>query len=168
MLCLFLVFFLSALWLNKNILSSIFNDIIGLGGMMADGYMDSYGLDNGLQSVGIGFVLGLIPFALSVYYISLGSKVEEPKEYLVLLSVVAFLIAPFSQIIQLLDRIGYYFNIYSIGAFPVIYGAIQNKSIRMMLLAVLVVIMLYGYMGFYSSPIWKDNYTTFHTIFEVL
>ena len=157
---------LAVLWLNKGILTGVFSNIIGI--EMFETYMVGYGLGDAVQSVGIGFIVGLIPFFLSVYYISLSPEVSEKKTHMVLLSAVAFLIAPFSQIIQLLDRIGYYFSIYSIGAFPVIYGAIQNKSIRMMLLSVLVVIMLYSYMGFYSSPVWKDNYTTFHTIFEVL
>ena len=84
------------------------------------------------------------------------------------LSIISFIIAPFSEIIPIVGRIGMYFGVYQIIAAPKIYSNVENNIIRWGLLFIFCFMTMHGYMGFFNSPIYREAYTTFHTIFSVI
>ena len=148
---------------NSELLNDIFVGVMSIDDF--EGYMVYEG-GNKITKYGLGFVLNLLPLIISLYYLKNGH--EENKKLIVSLSCIGALIIPFGEIIQLLGRVAYYFNIFSIVVVPITYFSINHKYIRNLLLFIFVFMNLYNYVLFFSSPIWINKYSTFHTIFEVL
>ena len=150
------------LWIFKDalnvILSLTMNDIFA-------GYVETYGgYDNSFR-LGLGFVINMIPFILSILYLMKNDNSSQAKS-LVALSAVSFLITPFSQVVSLVSRVGFYFNVFSIASLPCIYSNINNYIRRSVLLALYILITLYDYYIFFTNSIYSDSYSIFHTIFS--
>lgn len=161
-----LVIMLPLLWLSKELLGRIFFQMTSFFSLVGE-YEEIYAGGSMVSRVGVGFFLNLIPFAVSVYYVFTSGKRPEASCQLVLLASLGFLFAPFSQLIQLIARVNYYFEMFSIVSIPIIYGAIGNRAIRVGLLAVYILMCCYGYYVFLSSPVYHDSYSVFHTIFDL-
>lgn len=132
-------------------------------------YALTYGNDKSNNTYRLGFVLNLIPLVLSLIYITNTSKgYKSTDKIAVALSIISFIIAPFSEIIPIVGRIGMYFGVYQIIAAPKIYSNVENNIIRWGLLFIFCFMTMHGYMGFFNSPIYREAYTTFHTIFSVI
>ena len=169
LLGIFYIVLLGILWLFHDVLNNIFVYAIGLNEDF-EYYANYYDDDNnkGLR-LGLGFILNLIPFCLSIFYMfSKSDNISEQSKKLVALSALSFLISPFAQVLQLVSRVGMYFSIYSIASIPFIYGNIKNSNIRIILVSLFIIIMMYSYSDFWSSPIFKRSYSEFHTIFHLL
>lgn len=157
---------LLALWFFHNVLNGLFIYVLSFDDVFSD-YADTYEKDgNNVFSVGIGFFINMIPFVLSVLYVLSKGQSSAPLRQLVALNAIAFLVTPFAQIIQLMGRLGAYFNIYSLGAMPLVYANVRRVYMRNCLLLLYVLIMLYDYFMFFQSEIWAKKYATFHTIFS--
>lgn len=156
------------LWRTQNTLNDIFNSIIGLSEDFS-GYADSYDEGNTSLKIGVGFVVNMIPFVLSLFFLfSKKNSISENSKQLVALSAISFLVAPFAQIIQMISRVGIYFGIYNIIAIPLIYKNVSNKNLRLVLLSMYIVIMIYSYLNFFESPVWRKAYSDYKTIFPQL
>lgn len=132
-------------------------------------YALAYGDEVSTNSYSIGFILNLIPLLLSLIYIGNTSGRYQPWEKLaVAISIVCFIIVPFTEVVPLIGRIGMYFGIYQIIAIPKIYSNIKKSIVRIILLFIYSAIMIYNYLSFFSSPTFHDAYSTFHTIFSAL
>lgn len=94
------------------------------------------------------------------------SEDGQGRKPLVALSVAPFLIDPFSSVIPLISRVSYYFIAYQILAFPVIYKYVNHYLLRYIFLFIYVLLILYTYLSFFSSPVWIGRYTVFKTIFS--
>ena len=156
------------LWFSQNFLNDIFSYALTLDDDFAQ-YADTYGNDNNVLKIGMGFVVNMIPFVLSILFL-LDKKQNYSKSHklMVSLAAISYLITPFAQIIPLTGRLGMYFSIYTIGSIPLIYSNIRKKEIRVVLLSLCLFMFFYDYIIFFSNPVWVDKYTNFHTIFEVL
>ena len=130
-------------------------------------YGNAYGKDRAENTYRLGFVINLIPLILSLIYILKG-KGEKDGKLMVALSIVQFIIAPFSEIMPAIGRVGMYFGVYQILALPRVYANVRNNVIRWGLLFILVAITLYGYIGFFNSDVFRDGYSEFKTIFSVI
>lgn len=154
-------------WLSKNLLNSIFSQLLALNTF--NSYSDSYDDESALQSVGVGYLLKIMPFFISIYYLnnksSLEDETEKTKFKLVLLASIAYLVTPFSQIIQMISRVRLYFSLLNVAAIPIVYGAVSNKLIRYMLYGIYVFMTLYEYWMFFHSETYGKSYQTFKTIF---
>ena len=156
------------LWRCQNILNDVFNSILGLNEDFS-GYAEYYDEGNNSLKIGVGFVINMIPFILSLYFLfSKKLSISENSKQLVALSAISFLIAPFAQIIQMISRIGMYFGIYNIISVPLIYKNVNNKTLRLVLLSMYIVIMIYSYLNFFESPVWRKAYSDYKTIFPQL
>ena len=128
-----------------------------------------YSKDTANNTYRLGFIMNLIPLILSLIYIAKAKKEYKTDDKLmVMLSIVSFIIAPFSEIIPVVGRIGLYFGSYQIIAIPKVYSNVNNNLIRWGVLFVFCFMTMHGYFGFFSSPVYRDSYSTFHTIFSVL
>lgn len=156
------------LWLTQNYVNYLFMNIAALNDGFST-YVDTYENDKFGLTVSIGYYITLIPFVLSFLFL-LSKKDTHAKENILLVALgsIAFLITPFSQIASLTARIGYYFAIYSIAAYPLVYGNIKSKSIRSCLLSVNVLLTMYSYYMFFKEGVYVEKYSTFHTIFGQL
>lgn len=132
-------------------------------------YAVSYGEEFNSNTYGIGFILNLIPFILSLIYIADRSRVQEHSDKLaVAISIMCFIIAPFTEVIPLIGRVGMYFGVYQIIAIPKIYSNVATPILRIPLLTVFCIMLIYNYMKFFNSPVFHDSYSTFHTIFSAI
>lgn len=156
------------LWFSKDLLSQFLNSILAFHDSFLE-YSDTYGdQDNNIQ-IGFGFILKLVPFFLSIFYLL--QKFNLQNEYnnrLVALSAISFLIQPFSQIIQLIVRVQMYWGIFSIAVIPLIYQNIKHKQLRNILLSLFLLLLMHSYFNFFEDIIWSEKYKTFHTIFPYI
>ena len=154
-----------ALWSAKEFMNKIFETVI-----IFEEFQDYADYMNNTESVefGIGFVINMIPFVVSLWYLYGDIQQSERNHQLVALATVGFMILPFSQIIPLIGRIGMYFNVFSIGAFTMSYSAIKMRNLRYGLISVYVFMMLYDYWLFFTNSVFSKSYSTFNTIFSTL
>lgn len=132
-------------------------------------YAISYGNDTSSNTYRLGFILNLIPLILSLIYLLKVTKSNDSHSKLaVAISIVSFIIAPFSDIIPLVGRVGMYFSVYQLIAIPKVYSNVKNNVIRYGLLFIFCFMIMYGYFGFFQSDVYNKPYSTFHTIFSVL
>lgn len=132
-------------------------------------YAVSYGNDKSTNTYRLGFILNLIPLILSLIYLLKVTNSNDPHSKLaVALSIVSFVIAPFSDIMPLVGRVGMYFSVYQLIAIPRVYSNIRNNVIRYGLLIIFCFMIMYGYLGFFQSDVYNKAYSTFHTIFSVI
>lgn len=136
--------------------------------------MDYYSREESTGSLGLGFIVNIFPYIVSLWYIAVkgsnNSKAFIEKNYVTILASFGLLIIPFSQIVQMLSRIGYYFNILTISSIPFTYSAICNKGMRYVITFLFIILTVYGYWNFFMSPSssYSIYYKTFHSVFELL
>ena len=158
--------FLITLWLCGEVMNSIFMSLSDFKSF--ENYVTNYGDSGFTMKLGIGFLIQLIPFVLSVYFfLRRNFDYSDNQKRLVALAAIHAIITPFGQIIPIVSRIGFYFGAYRIGSFPLIYKNISDKIFRNGLIALNVLITLYDYFTFFTLETWIDKYSTFHTIFSV-
>lgn len=154
------------LWLSKDFLDLIFQSFLRVEEF--ETLAEIYAENDEIVSYGIGFIMNLIPFFLTIFYLLKSDVNKKSDVYLVSLAMLSFMVTPFSQIVPLVGRVGIYFDVYKLAAIPIIYSSVNNNIIRIGVLSILIVMCLHGYISFFSSPIWRDAYTEFHTIFSVI
>ena len=162
------VIFLATLWIFQDTLNNIFQFALTLDEGFSN-YANNY--DDGKRglNIGLGFIVSMIPFVLSILFLfSKNNQASLQIKQMVALSAISFLIAPFSQIIQLVGRLSVYFGVYSIGAIPFIYSNIKDKSVRICFIGLYIIVILYSYYLFFTTGIYSVPYSEFHTIFSVL
>ena len=162
------VVLLIILWLFGNTLNDIFQLVIIMDesfSKYAENYDES---DTGLK-LGLGFIINMIPFVLSVIFLfSKKCKYKPQAKSLVALAAISFLIIPFGQIVPIVSRVSSYFSIFSIVSIPMIYDNLGEKVVRKSLVTLYVLITMYSYYLFFSEGVYVKNYSTFHTIFSQL
>lgn len=155
----------ASLWMMSSLMSDILLSLMVIE-EVAD-YAMKYGDSTDVETFRMGYLLGLIPFFLALRYLFFDKSEDgQGRKPLVALSVVPFLIDPFSSLIPLISRVSYYFIAYQILAFPVIYKYVNHYLLRYIFLFIYVLLILYTYLGFFSSPVWIGKYTVFKTIFS--
>lgn len=123
------------------------------------------------RSYGLGFLLGSIPFGVSLWYLYKSDSLELQKDNrpIVILSCLGSFIAPFADFLPMVGRLSFYFIPFSIATVPITYSVIRNKTFFVILISLFVLIKLYSYIYFFSdNSIYGAPYSEFHTIFEVL
>lgn len=157
--------FYCLIWTSGEFMNNTLSLFLSFDGF--EEYLISYGKDKANNTYGMGFVMNMIPFILSLAYI-VAERPSKSDKLVVALSIISFMIAPFSEIIPLVGRVGMYFGVYQIVAVPKIYSSVRNKYVALVLLCIFILMTMYGYFGFFSSNIFRESYATFHTIFSVM
>lgn len=145
------------------------NDTIGLMMLQSDtieDYVNNYENFDANKTFGIGFLVNLIPFALSLLYLVKNN--DDSKKTLIFLSCIGTMLIPFSQSLAMVKRMSLYFTLFSISAVPIVYSAITKKEIRMLLVVLFLFMQIVGYWGFLNDPSYQPHYLVFKTIFSQL
>lgn len=154
-------------WFNQDLVNNIL--MMSMNNEDLASYVEGYGKSKSALTYGVGYIVNLIPLFLCLYYLMKNkTQRESDKKHLVALALISFLLAPFSAVIQLIERISIYFGVYSIGSIPIVYGNIANKMLRRSLVTLYLLMLIYNYINFFGSDTWAKKYTTFHTIFSQL
>lgn len=159
---------LIAMYLSSTFISNISNLVFETTSAF-DIYKDTYSQNEIDKRLGLGFVIYLVPLIVQLLY--LGNQtvnVNESAKRLVALACLSSFFIPLAMIIPMVGRVAMYFGAYSTVAIPLAYNEIKIKSIRNLLIALYVAILLYDYYIFFNSEVWKASYSTFHTIFSVI
>jgi hypothetical protein len=133
-----------------------------------ENYADYYGEFDNQRKYGMGFILGIIPFIISLYYINKSQSADRGSLLLVSLSCIGAFINPFADVIPMVGRLGAYFSVFTIVALPLTYNAIPNYIIRKVAYLFWVVLLLYNYCMFFTNSVYAPYYKEFHTIFSQL
>lgn len=145
-----------------------------------EGY--SYAENNSDSQFGIKNTIHLLPriatclvlytkkIKLSISKVDICSKsylttIYKPS-YIMLLSCIGVIFMPFSSIAVLISRFAFYFNTFNIVAFPYLWDNIKNPIVKYVLAFLIILVLLVEYDQFFHSPIYKDMYYHYHTIFE--
>lgn len=157
---LFLLLFLSSNFLNfmleKAMLFETFEE-----------YGDIYVDMESTVTFGLGYIVGIIPFMLSGYYL-LKTKDNSANKQIVMLAMLSFLIAPFTSKIPLISRVAFYFGIYQMAAIPLVFKSIKRQSVRIIIMLPWIILQIYAYWRFFNYGVFAEPYRNFHTIFEVI
>mgnify|MGYP003309852429 CR=1 FL=1 len=78
------------------------------------------------------------------------------------------LVLPFAGLLQLINRVAYYFDAFAIAAYPVVYRNIKNKYIRYGLITLFLLIFIYVWLNKSKQPVWSGKFFEYHTLFELL
>ena len=150
-------------WIGKGLAGSILNSILAYESFSEYGY--NYFENGNKVTFGLGYMLSLIPFILSiVYFWKTPDRISASNRRLVIISIFSFIITPFAQFAALITRVAMYFNIYSIVAYPLIYSNLRNKAVRQIMLLLYLYFMVYSYFQFFQSDVYHEYYTTYRTI----
>ncbi len=155
----------ASLWMMSSLMSDILLSLVAVE-EVAD-YVMKYGDSTEVSTFRMGYLLGLIAFFLALRYLYLDpSKDGQERKSLVALSIISFLINPFSSVIPLISRVSYYFIAYQTIAFPIVYKYVSFRILRYGFLFIYILLILYAYWGFFKDPVWIVKYTSFKTIFS--
>lgn len=158
-LCICVVFIVAS-----GILNSLYSGIMEL---------EAFKIYAGYEEEGgskLGFIrkfLAYIPFILALLYI-INSKFNVNSKALVAISIIGTLIIPFTSIVQLISRLCYYFNVFSIVAIPVSMYTITNKLVRYSIVSIILVLLFYQYIDIFRDSVYTNSFMEFHTIWSDL
>lgn len=130
-------------------------------------YTDIY-IKNDVENsfkLGLGFIINLIPFIATIYFLIYSNASQEMK-ILASLACIGSIISPFAQATQMITRIAYYFQAVAVATTPIVYYWFKPFA-RNFLICIYIMIMLYSYWTFFHSPIWYDHYFHFTTLFSM-
>lgn len=155
------------LWLSKSLIQDIFDKFLMIDQLSSYGRYLDYDRD-ALDSVGVGYVIKLIPFFVGEYYFLKAHQGVSDKNQIIALSMISFMITPFTQIVDLFSRFSFYFELFSMATIPLTYQFIPNKKVRSFLIILFILITLLDYSNFFSNPMWLKHYGTYHTIIPII
>lgn len=142
------------------ILSPIFIDYVVLFLKAEDfyqlGYMDTHG------GVGISSVIFLL---INTFVLYCSVKYKQQNNLVCWIVILGALVMPLLAYGELISRIGFYFSIFTIAAYPLF---MENKKVdRLSKSAVLSIIVLYNiymFFLFFNSPTWVKAYGTYQSL----
>ena len=156
---------LMALYISQNFLSDVFDRFMLIDDF--ENYSEKYTDNNtGHSRFGIGAFIQSFPFIIAFLKLIGDNDYTDTERRIILLSLIGYLIVPFTSIIHLLGRAGWYFSAYAIVATPILFSSIKNNAVRLTLTSLYVLLVVYNLFVYYASISW--NMSTYHTIFEVL
>lgn len=167
-LVLFILGLFFALFMSSQLLSDVFSQAMLF--EQVENYSEIYedGKDVGF---GLGFLISLVPFLLSLYYLvgTAEKDYDNGIKILVLLGSIAYIVIPFVQIIPLINRLSWYFSIFQVLSLPHVYKYIRIKSpvLATGCISLFVMIILYMYWAFFTNGVYVKSFGgSFSTIFE--
>ena len=134
---------------------------------LVSNYADTYSNNNFVLSIGLGWLVKLIPFLVILGYLYNNTD-KGPIRQLALIAAMSAMVIPFTQSLHMISRLQHYFSIFELVTIPCTFVAIKDKTVRNALLILLFIQRGYDYFIFFRSPGWAESYTYFHTVFEAL
>lgn len=114
-------------------------------------------------TTGLGVLFLALLLLLTVYY---DRFQQGDRALLFKLNILNLMFVPLGLIIMMLGRIGMYFAPASIAVLPIIVSTSRNRLTKIAVSTALICFTLYGFYQFFQSPIWRDAFMTYHTIFS--
>lgn len=136
-----------------------------------------YYLENAVFQQG-GSGLGNIFKVIILSYIALTLHIRSSNARIpFFLLIVGTFIVPFSTVVPMMGRLGYYFGVGGMVCYPIILkddliggerGLGTKRVSSAIVLALMILLTIFEYTSFFVSPVWIEKFSTYHTIFEAL
>lgn len=88
------------------------------------------------------------------------------RQLLYKLAIITFLFTPLALQVMMFGRLNMYFTPVLIAVFPIILFTTKDRFFHLVFLSSLMAFTLYKFWGFFQSPIWRDKFGTYQTIFS--
>jgi len=119
--------------------------------------------DQGQIRSGFGIIYIVSLLILILFY----ERFQKKKiELLFKLALISFAFNPLSMLIHLITRVGMYFTPATLIVYAIILMNMRTQFSKLIFLVVLVFMNLWSFYKFFSSDIWQQAYSTYHTIFS--
>ena len=128
-----------------------------------ENYAETYVKETKEFEVGIGYLIMHLPFVLYIYHLW-KNNITVKEGSAIVMSCIPFLLLPFKEV-PMSERLGYFFIIFSIMSLPLVFFSLKKRVVRKGLLLIYLVQTFYSYINFFNSPIWRDKFLVYHTIF---
>jgi hypothetical protein len=134
-----------------------------MSGLMSD-LFDAYSVYGSIGgSIGIGVAFYVL---LYVSIFSQFNKFSNEQKIICSYASVSILILPFVSVYEYITRLALYFSLFSIVAYPIFFKSVSKNGLRLLIIP-LILIVLYGYWGFFHDRVWGEAYYHYTTIFSV-
>lgn len=148
--CLIVFWILSPLFIDYVVLFLRTEDFYHLG------YMDTHG------GVGITSVIFLL---INTFVLYCSVKYKQHNNLACWIVILAALVMPLVAYGELISRIGFYFSVFTIAAYPLF---MENTKVdwqyKNAVLSIIVLYNLYMFFLFFNSPIWIKSFGTYKTL----
>ncbi len=112
---------------------------------------------------GISIVYSVGLFLLIIFY----EKIQSKEISLIFkIAMISFMFLPLRLLIQLISRVGMYFEVATIVVFPLIFMSINKPIYKIIFLSILLFMTIYRFLPFFQSDIWRSAFETYQTIFN--
>lgn len=111
----------------------------------------------------------LLSYGIALISLAQMNYANSRMKILIVINFIATLIIPLNNVLFMVGRLGFYFNLASFAVTPFVIDKLWYKSRLISITILSYIIIYYGYdfFIFFSNKIWMSHYTDFHTIFEV-
>ena len=93
--------------------------------------------------------------------------IEKDKQIYIAVLIGYGLILPLYNYSRLASRLNYYFIVFTIVAYPIFLMQLRiDKSLKRMLVLVIMILCLYANIQFFSNPMWFIHYGNYVSLFE--
>lgn len=128
-------------------------------------YFVKYGRYEGNAEVGTG--LGVFVYFLFFFFILFYERFQsQEKAALFKIAIVGFILIPLSLMIELITRVGLYFDPLTIVVYPIVLFCIQNVYMKVAFVSLLIFFHLLTFYIFFNSKIFEEYFSTYQTIFS--
>lgn len=112
-----------------------------------------------------GSGLGVVLKCLTVYVLLMYHSKNKTNRFFSLAYCFFVLTIPFSYTIQLIARVGIYFNFISLISFQYLTN-FKKDTLGFVILILTLLIATMGYFAFFESPVWHNAFSVYSTIFD--
>lgn len=115
----------------------------------------------------IGQIRTLYDVAFIAIVVILGRKLDKrDKIVLLMIYLLSFLFDAFANIVPLISRICFYFEMVGIVILPMVFSLPRSRIWRMLIPLSYVLRITYGFVSSFYSEVWNKAFFEYHTIFE--
>lgn len=119
-----------------------------------------------IYSSGVG-ILAIIYFLIYGLMIININQIERDKRIYVAALIGYGLVLPMYNYSGLAARLGYYFTIFTIAAYPLFFAQAKlDGSFKKLLMFVIIVLTIYANVMFFANPMWFQYYGNYVTLFK--
>lgn len=112
---------------------------------------------------GFGLIFNIL---LLIFFLYMSNYLPQKEKFIFNISLCGFLITPFALQVELIARLGFYFETFHIILLPLLFLYNRNVFLKYSITSIYCLFLLYLFFSFFQSPISKDYYNTYQTIFS--
>lgn len=135
-----------------------------VGWLMTEDMYTNY--TDSMYSSGVG-IMAILHLLIYVFMFANISQIDKEKRIYIAVLICFGLILPLYNFSGLASRLGFYFTVFTICAYPLFFKQSQlDKSYKTALIIAVIVVILYSNILFYADPVWLYHFGKYTTLFK--